>query len=181
MKGVELLKSHKPRDIREAIDLSRMIALYDMCGSEAFLRTCMPGHFTSSAWVMSPDRDKVLLMHHYKLDKWLQPGGHCDGDEDFRKVAIKETQEETGLVPIYSVSSRIFDLDIHLIPERKNEPRHYHYDVRFLFIADDRAPLLSNWESNELKWVSLDEVCKLTQEPSILRLLENSSDCVMSE
>lgn len=174
MIGIKALRDYKPKSLDELISLNRMIALYDMHEKNAFLRTCLPGHFTASAWVMNLEYDRVLLMHHFKLDKWLQPGGHCEGDEDFQKVAKKEVLEETGLPSIANINKDIFDLDIHLVPSRKNEPSHYHYDIRYLVTADDKIPLQGNQESNALKWATLDEIPKLTQEHSVLRMLEKS-------
>jgi 8-oxo-dGTP pyrophosphatase MutT (NUDIX family) len=92
------------------------------------------------------DADKILLIHHRKLNKWLQPGGHCDGDTDTLAVAIKEVEEETGVV-IKPNDQVIIDLDIHRIPERKGIPAHDHYDVRYLLEADSSLPLLQNHET----------------------------------
>jgi 8-oxo-dGTP pyrophosphatase MutT (NUDIX family) len=134
-------------------------------------RECTSGHLTGSAWVVSPDRTKVLLTHHRKLDKWLQLGGHADGEPDLWAVAEKEALEETGLPTIRAVSKRIFDLDRHAIPAHANVPAHFHYDLRFLFEADPSAPLLVSNESKSLAWVPLDQVSQLNPEASMLRMI----------
>jgi 8-oxo-dGTP pyrophosphatase MutT (NUDIX family) len=114
-------------------------------------RTCVPGHFTGSAWVVSADGERALLMHHRKLDIWVQPGGHADGDGDLASVALREAQEETGLRGL-RIEGSIFDLDRHLIPPRGNDPAHFHYDVRFVVRADGGEGFVVNEESHALEW-----------------------------
>jgi 8-oxo-dGTP pyrophosphatase MutT (NUDIX family) len=95
----------------------------------------------------------VCLMHHTKLDQWMQLGGHCDGDFNILNVAIKEAQEESGIKNIRPLKHDIFDIDLHLIPANYHEAAHYHFDVRFLLHAYDNNTLIKNHESKELKWV----------------------------
>ncbi len=151
--------------------MTRFIHEYHNC----FMRELLIGHITGSAWVVNKTLDKTLLTHHRKLDKWLQLGGHCDGDNDVLRVALREAVEESGVYDIVPFSHDIFDLDIHEIPERRTasgiEPAHLHYDVRFMLIADDAAPLAITAESKDLQWVSLDDVARLTQEESMLRMV----------
>jgi 8-oxo-dGTP pyrophosphatase MutT (NUDIX family) len=137
-------------------------------------RACVPGHLTGSAWIVSPDRSRVLLTHHHKLDKWLQLGGHADGDADLLAVALREAQEESGLSRVRAISREIFDLDRHWIPEQKTDPGHYHYDLRFLFEADPREPLMISNESKDLAWVELERVTSLNPEESIARMVRKT-------
>lgn len=118
---------------------------------DACLRSRLAGHLTGSAWVVSADGRLALLMHHRKLDRWLQPGGHADGDWDLAAVALREAREETGL-PDLQVEPVIFDLDKHRIPARGNEPEHWHYDVRFLVRATGSREFSGNTESLQLRW-----------------------------
>lgn len=137
---------------------------------ECFLRTHFtPGHFTASAWVVNPSYSKVLLLKHAKLNRWLQPGGHADGDPDVCAVAVRELREETGVIA-QPVSNHFFDLDIHRIPARKADPEHDHYDFRFLFVVDDQLPLHTNHESTEVKWVPLEQLEIYQADTSLLRL-----------
>jgi 8-oxo-dGTP pyrophosphatase MutT (NUDIX family) len=114
-------------------------------------RTCVPGHLTGSAWVVSKDGRRVLLTHHRKLDRWLQPGGHADGDMDLARVALREAEEETGLRDL-AVEGGVFDLDRHSIPARGAEPEHWHYDVRFVVRATGDESFVVSEESHDLAW-----------------------------
>jgi len=134
-------------------------------------RTCVQGHLTGSAWIVSPKRDRTLLVHHRKLDRWLQPGGHADGDPDLARAALREAREETGLASPRLVSPEIFDFDRHWIPGRGAEAGHWHYDFRFLIEADPKAPLLISEESNELKWFPLQDVEAVARGGSLQRMV----------
>jgi 8-oxo-dGTP pyrophosphatase MutT (NUDIX family) len=120
-------------------------------------RTCPPGHFTGSAWVVSADGERALLLHHRKLDRWLQPGGHADGDGDLASVALREAEEETGL-PGLRIEGAVFDLDRHLIPARGSEAAHYHYDVRFVVRAGGDEGFTVSEESHALRWLPVSEI-----------------------
>lgn len=146
---------------------------YDNC----YKRELEFGHITASAWITNQEKSKVLLMHHVKLNRWLQPGGHADGEEDVLKVAEKEMAEETGLLSYQLATPDIFDLDIHKIPGRKGVPAHDHYDVRFHFISTNPTEIAKNEESNDLKWIPISEVSELVgQERSIVRMIEKCKD-----
>lgn len=137
-----------------------------------FYRDHLPGHLTGSAWITNTFFTKVLLVHHTKLNKWLQPGGHADGEENIMDVAFKELKEETGLKRVALNRDAIFDIDIHTIPARNDFPAHLHYDVRFLFASDETDTVVVNQESHEAKWISLADLGKYTREKSILRMKE---------
>lgn len=136
-----------------------------------YLRTHLPGHLTGSAFIVSPDHTQVLLIHHAKLNRWLQPGGHADGDENILAVALREMVEETGLEPTHQPST-FFDIDIHSIPARGDFPLHSHYDVRFLFEVDPRKQIFRNHESTDLKWIDLTALSDYTDSASIIRMKE---------
>ena len=143
--------------------------------ADCLLRSCVPGHLTGSAWIVSPDLTRVLLTHHLKLDKWLQLGGHADGDGDLLAVALREAREESGLSRVRPLSPQIFDVERHLIPARKAEPAHYHYDLRFLIEADPAEPLMrAHTESKDLAWVGLERVTALNPEESMARMVRKT-------
>jgi 8-oxo-dGTP pyrophosphatase MutT (NUDIX family) len=141
---------------------------------DAFQRAHMPGHITGSAWIINKSHDKTLLVHHAKLNKWLQPGGHADGDENVLQVALREAKEETGLTD-FKIAPTLFDIDIHIIPARKDFPAHLHYDIRYLLEAEINEPIVVSEESHDVKWIPLVELEKFTTERSVLRMKEKVS------
>lgn len=142
--------------------------------TSCFERTCVPGHVTGGAWITSPDGARCVLLHHAKLDRWLQPGGHSDGDPHTERVAQREAEEETGLASLRRVDPggalRVFDVDVHDIPARGDEPAHEHHDIRFLFTADPAEPPVCSDESHDLRWLDVDALPDYTTEESVLRL-----------
>ena len=135
-----------------------------------FWRDAFPAHFTASAWLVSGDGERALLMHHRKLDRWLQPGGHADGDAELPRVALREAEEETGLVDLV-VDDAIFDLDAHVIPARGQEPEHWHYDVRFAVRTAGSEVFNANAESRAMAWRPVREVAEDRHiDPSIRRM-----------
>ena len=134
-----------------------------------FERDCWAGHITGSAWLLDRKRERVLLTHHKKLDRWLQLGGHSDGDANPLRVALREATEESGLAvaPIYDW---VFDLDIHEIPARKNDPAHFHFDVRFALEVTSSEAFEVSDESHALAWVPIAGLAQFTDEESMLRM-----------
>jgi len=141
---------------------------------DALLRSCAPGHLTGSALVVEPASERILLLHHRKLQKWLQPGGHADGDGNLAAVALREATEETGIEGLRVVVPAIH-LDIHLVEPRNEEP-HLHYDVRYLVLAPDGAKATGNFESTALRWVTLAELDALSDEPGLRVLARRGLD-----
>ena len=133
-------------------------------------RTLLNGHFTGSCWLVSKDGKRVLLTHHKKLERWLQLGGHADGDSDLAQVALREAQEESGLSDL-TVEPDIFDLERHTIPARGAEPEHYHHDVRFVVHANGSEDFIVSDESHALAWRVISElVDDVDAEASIRRM-----------
>ena len=147
---------------------------FELLNAEScYLRNYLPGHITGSAWITNHAKERILLIHHAKLDRWLQPGGHADGDENIFRVALREAKEETGLKEFKLSKAGIFDLDVHTIPARKDFPEHLHYDIRFIFEADDNEPLIISEESNQIAWTDYMDVIRQTgNNPSIVRMLK---------
>ena len=141
---------------------------------DCFERSLLAGHITGSAFVVDRERSHTLLHHHGKLDKWLQLGGHADGEPDVLGVALREAREESGLEEFRPVTPAIFDVDIHPIPERRGVPEHLHYDIRYLLEADRSLPLVVTLESKAAAWVPLEAVERLTREESVLRMVRKA-------
>ena len=129
--------------------------------ADPFVRERLEGHLTGGVWLVSGDGRRVLMTHHRKLDRWLQLGGHADGDTDMARVTLKEAEEESGLSDL-SVEGDIFDLDRHWIPERGDVPGHWHYDVRYVVRAGADERFLVSEESLDLAW---REIAPIADEP----------------
>ena len=169
---LEALRSHKPSDSTERSHqevIARQVAATPLW----WKRTTLPGHVTASGFVLSPDLNQILLHHHRKLDRWLQMGGHDEGDASPWITADREVREESGLQnPRMALGGCFLDLDVHEIPENRKEPGHLHLDCRFLYVADPASPIsLALEESKELKWFPLREGIEKMNEVGARRIL----------
>jgi len=151
---LQALADYRCRSLGEAAAVDGFIALLDDA-ENSFARERLGGHFTASAWLLHADGLRVLLTHHRKLDRWLQLGGHADGDNDLQRVALKEAEEESGLTGL-AVEPGIFDLDRHWIPRHDDVPAHWHYDVRFVVHAGECDTLVVSDESHDLQWREIE-------------------------
>lgn len=173
---LDLLDRYAARHPEEAETIDRVRALV-AARSDCFERSCLPGHVTGSAFVLSADRRQVLLVHHRKLDRWLQPGGHADGECDVAQAALREAREETGLATLAFLGPDgrpddpvPFDLDVHGIPARPGEPAHEHHDVRFLLVAGAGEQAHASTESLAVRWVPLDAIEPTAVDKSVRRM-----------
>ena len=169
-----LLNPYQPIDQTEANHHQRIqsfVTQTPACTS----RQTLSGHVTASAWILSPDANAALLTHHRKLNRWLQPGGHIDPDDTtIQAAALREAREESSIPNLRLLDENLFDLDVHIIPARKTEPEHFHYDVRFVFQSSTHDFIVSE-ESNKLAWVELDEISELVNDQSVLRMVQKST------
>lgn len=140
----------------------------------ALHRSCRPGHLTGSALVVSADGREVVMLHHRKLRRWMQPGGHCDGDGNLAGVALREAGEETGLRAA-RIDPVAIDVDVHRVDDRADGP-HLHLDVRFLVVAPAAAPLAGNHESTALRWVAPDGLAALGVDAGTQRMVHHGLD-----
>ncbi len=166
-----LLDRYQPIDAADAETKERFLA-FVRAEPECFERTLLKGHVTGSSWLVDSSGERVLLTHHRKLDKWLQLGGHADGDSDVLRVACREAEEESGLPAVVPVGTEIFDIDIHLIPARNEVPEHYHYDLRFVLRSEGDDNFVVSDESHDLAWIPIPEIERYTTERSVLRMKE---------
>ncbi len=158
-----------PENAQAAARILRFIRHEPGC----FSRSLAEGHITGSAWLLAPQGERALLTLHRKLGRWLQPGGHADGEADTLSVARREAEEESGLKGISPLSDEIFDLDVHEIPARPaaGEPAHLHYDIRYLLRAPGTDFRISS-ESEALAWFTPEELLAMRPEESILRMVK---------
>ena len=153
-----------PGEVQVVARFEHFIAEHERC----FERDCWAGHITGSAWLVNGAGTHVLLTHHRKLGRWLQLGGHSDGESNTLLAAQREAEEESGLA-VRVLEEAIFDLDVHEIPAVKSDPAHLHYDVRFLFQADHEDFRVSA-ESLELAWAAIVDLEAYSEEESVLRM-----------
>lgn len=161
-------KLHTKRDEHNA---ERVCALIEQSPG-AFERDDSFGHVTASGFVLNTARDSLLLTHHAKWDCWLPVGGHCDGIRDPFFIAQKEAYEEAGLSRITAISTDVFDIDIHAVPEWNGQRSHLHFDIRFLFGAAESDIVRISEESKELQWVPFDQIEKYNSQYSVAVFLE---------
>jgi len=164
------IAAHTPFDETESLHQKSTLSFVQR-HHDFYKRSQTAGHVTGSAWIVNPAYTHALMLHHKKLDRWLQPGGHVEQEPDVLTTALREAQEETGLAGFKIVSGDIFDIDMHTIPANRNEAEHLHYDIRYLLETELNAiPSVSD-ESNEVRWFSLEEIAEINDEPSIQRMI----------
>ena len=168
---IELLCVYRNTYPQESPTVDRYIEFVET-HSDCFERTQLAGHVTSSAWLVNTQGTHVLLTHHRKLNRWLQLGGHADGHTSVLEVALKEAREESGIQEIHALAATLFDIDIHQIPARKNEPAHFHYDARFALQVSESDTFTVSDESHDLKWIKISELAKHSDDRSMLRMAE---------
>jgi 8-oxo-dGTP pyrophosphatase MutT (NUDIX family) len=170
----QILSRHEPTDEAEADDLARIRAFVAL-HRQPFDRAIAQGHLTASAVVLTRDGERVLLLFHEKLRRWLQPGGHAEpGETQGEAIALREAVEETGLadLALHDAAPRPLDVAVHDIPARGSEPAHEHLDLRYLVTADDAASLRpAAGETARVRWFSWDELAALDLDHGLRRAL----------
>ncbi|MBK5255346.1 MAG: NUDIX domain-containing protein [Vicinamibacteria bacterium] len=179
-----ILSAHQTSEPREEEDRARILR-FARAHPDPFDRTIREGHCTGSGLVMSEDGSAVLLLHHEKLQRWLQPGGHGErGETRGEDVASREVAEETGLdLRLHPTAPRPFDVDIHKIPARKQDPEHEHLDLRYLFVADpsERVRVESPQTSAPtppgppLRWFRVQEALAMDIDPGLKRMIRKAT------
>ena len=162
------LDRHEADDAAQRALAARMVE-FARAHDDALFRTCPEAHFTGSALVVEEGTERFILLFHTKLQKWLQPGGHVDGNANLAASALREAIEETGIDQLRVVRPA-FDLDIHEV-RPPSEPPHLHLDIRFVVLAPNGSVPVGNHESRELRWVTLDELDNFDVDESVRRLV----------
>jgi 8-oxo-dGTP pyrophosphatase MutT (NUDIX family) len=165
------LRAHRAEDAAEARHLARILDFVRR-HADPFDRRIPEGHLTGSAFVIGADGARVLLLHHRKLDRWLQPGGHADpGESSGEAVAVREVREETGLdtARLHPDAPRPLDVDVHQIAARPGEPAHEHLDLRYLVVDAGGALTPAPEEAADLRWFGWDELGPLDLDPGLRR------------
>lgn len=163
------LMRYQPGDSRELAFREQMLRLLDTAHAPFNRDHFRPGHFTASAFILSPEGDALLLIHHSKLLRWLQPGGHCaPEDTSLLATARREVEEEVGLSALPLGHDGIFDIDVHEIPARKQDPAHQHFDVRYLMRAPAHTAVAGS-DATAARWVKLDALDQVQSDESVRR------------
>lgn len=169
---LRLLAAYRPSDPDERSYRVEMLDLAAVAPDPFDRHHYQPGHFTTSGFVLHPDGQRVLLIDHAKIGKWLQPGGHVErGDRDLLAAARREIAEETSVTALTPVTEAIVDIDIHRFPRLSDQPAHRHFDVRFAFVAAEDA-LETNDEAAAARWVAASELATLGADRSVIRPIQ---------
>ncbi len=174
----ELIQAYQPFNEQEAFDKKAILAFIDR-NPDYLLRSNLIAHFTVSTIVVNPSMDKVLFAHHNIYKSWGWLGGHNDGDEDMLRVAMKETEEETGLKKIKPYSKDIFMLDTIYVPNHikhgKHVSDHLHLNATYLVIADENEKPIVNVEENSgVQWFPISTVLKIVHEPRMIPIYQKA-------
>ncbi|MCA9385775.1 NUDIX hydrolase [Candidatus Dojkabacteria bacterium] len=165
------LENYSPEDANERKMHSHVVEFVSSTPT-CFNREHSEGHITGSGWVTNKDFTKALLIQHKLYKRWFQPGGHADGESDILSVARREVIEETGLKHITPYTTEIFDIDVH---EVSFPNLHLHYDIRFLFIADELEPIrFQEEEVDDARWISFEEILHFNDEESRKRMMRKT-------
>jgi len=166
-----LLADHAPADDRELRFVRDMGRLLESGSDPTSRDHYEPGHFTASAFVLSPDGRDVLLIEHGKLHRWLQPGGHIEpGDASVEAACRREVAEETGLTDLALRSAGLFDVDVHQIPALRGQPSHQHHDLRMCFVAGTRA-IVAGSDAKAVRWEPWAAIDPAITDESVMRAL----------
>lgn len=174
LNALNIYRAAHPDEVKTVDRIETLITTHEDC----LLRTCIPGHITASVWIVDSSHQRFLLTHHRKLQRWLQLGGHVDGEPHVDRAALREAQEESGIndfkfAAVNEHGPRIIDIDVHRIPAHGTEPEHNHHDVRFALIAQHDELRISS-ESVDLRWFERHELHGISDDESILRLARKS-------
>ena len=165
------LRTFAPVDALEASHYVRLVDLLTGEGDAFSRHRWVPGHVTASAFIVD-DAGRLLLLHHRRLGRWLQTGGHVEPAELPLAAALREGAEESGLADLQPLGTGILDIDIHAIPPGKGEPDHHHFDVRFLARTKNPGAItMDPVESNDLAWVTLDRAVEMMNEEASTRAI----------
>lgn len=166
---LRLLRTHQPWDDTESKHCATTLDFLER-QAQFWQRCTVEGHVTASAWIVDHDHTHALLVHHRKLNRWFQPGGHIEDDADIASAAQREAQEECGVAATLGKHDVLFDVDVHLIPANSKETAHWHYDIRLLLIADRGRPVTVSAESKDVRWFPLPELAQPHIDASIRRM-----------
>ena len=166
----ETIEGFAPQCEQEAQDRRMMLRYLSLFPDDILTRANEIAHFSASAWVVNPARDRVLMLYHNIYKSWSWPGGHADGEEDLLSVALREVQEETGLDRLRPVTEQLYSLEILTVNAHVKRGKyvvpHLHLNLTYLLEADEAEPLRINAEENTgVRWFPFEEALAASKEP----------------
>jgi 8-oxo-dGTP pyrophosphatase MutT (NUDIX family) len=169
-KLIQLLERHKPADATERSNIDQTLKFLAATNEPMNRNRFVPGHAVGSALISDPDHRHVMLVMHSKLKRWLQPGGHAEpGETDPLPVACREALEEVGC-RLEAEAGKFCDIDVHVVPARKSEPEHLHYDFRYHFVTPVGETHPAS-DALEARWFTLEEAFSLDLDEGLRRMI----------
>lgn len=173
----EEILQYDPQNRQEQFQKDQILKYIDLCSSDILTRKNEQVHVTSSALILNPTLDKVLMVHHTIFNAYSFVGGHADGERDLLTVAIKEAIEETGVNYVFPLTDNIMSLDILPVEEhiRKGQlvKPHSHLSITYGLIAPENQTISSNTEENfDVKWVAVDALDTICNETHMLPIYQ---------
>jgi 8-oxo-dGTP pyrophosphatase MutT (NUDIX family) len=163
------LEAYRPWNPQEAADRAELLRRL-RSGEDLYTRDNAAAHLTASAWVVSPDRARVLLAYHNLYDSWAWLGGHADGERDLLAAALREVREESGLSAVRPVSREIYSLEILAVDGHEKRgvyvSSHLHLNLTFLLEANPADTVRRKPDENsQVGWFSLEDAVTASSEP----------------
>ncbi len=176
----EQIEGFESYNEQERADKEIMLSLIDTY-KDVLTRENKVCHFTASNWIVNKERTKVLMAYHNIYQNWAWTGGHCDGDSDLLRVALKEAQEETGIENVKVLSNGIYSLQIVSVDSHikrgKYVPTHLHLDACFLLEADENDMVkIKPDENSGVKWVDIGQSVEITNEKQMKPLYQKFNE-----
>ena len=172
----EQIRSYQPMNEQEERDKELILHCLET-EKNIFTRENRLAHMTASAWIVNPERTKVLMVYHNIYHSWSWLGGHADGETDLLKVALKEAREESGIYHVKPVSEKIYSLEVLTVDGHVKRGEyvssHLHLNVTYGFFADKTAPLrIKPDENSALQWFVKEDAPRASREAEMRVIYE---------
>ncbi|MFA5560537.1 MAG: NUDIX domain-containing protein [Acholeplasmataceae bacterium] len=179
-----VIEKYIPKNEQEVVDKEAILSFINK-NTDVLSRDNLIAHLTTSAFIVNKEMTRVVFAYHLIYESWAWIGGHNDNEPDCLKVAIQETNEETGLTKVHPFLKEPIMIDvIHVdnhIKNNKYVPDHLHLNLTYLLIADENEPLIvNNLENSGVKWFLLEDMAKVTNEERMRAVYQKAYDIIVS-